>query len=94
MEATENDVGVEDEVADILGKHYVVIIFNDNIHEMGEIVQQIIKAIHCSHAQAEKIMLEAHKSGRAPVIIAGKERCEHVASVLDQIQIGTKIEEA
>jgi ATP-dependent Clp protease adaptor protein ClpS len=77
-----------------LGKPYNVILFNDESHEMMEVCNQIVKAIHCETAQAVSIMMQAHQTGRAIVITAGLERCEHVQAVLEEIRLGTKIEPA
>jgi len=71
-----------------------VVLFNDSFHGMYEVVEQIIKAIHCDGMTAVKIMTEAHYTGRAIVITAGLERCELVASILEEIRLGVKIEGA
>lgn len=84
----------ETDVTTNLGKLYNVVLFNDEGHSMEEVAHQIIKATHCSPGKAMSIMLEAHKSGRAIVITCSLERAEHVESILAEIQLGTKIEEA
>jgi len=75
-----------------LGRPYNTILFNDNVHDMIEVETQIKKAIGCSAKRAEDIMLEAHNNGRAIVITAHKEKCEHVAAILEEIRLGTKVE--
>jgi ATP-dependent Clp protease adapter protein ClpS len=77
-----------------LGKPHNVVLFNDDTHSMDEVAAQIIKAISCGMERAVQIMLEAHKTGRAIVFSGHKERCEHVASVLEEIRLSTKIEQA
>jgi ATP-dependent Clp protease adaptor protein ClpS len=81
-------------VDNILGNPYNCILFNDEEHSAEEVANQIVKAIHCDPSKAEQIMLEAHTTGRAIVITASLERCEHVESVLSAIRLGTKIEPA
>jgi len=78
----------------LLRSPYHCILFNDEEHGMDEVVIQIVKAINCSVQRAAEIMLEAHNSGRAIVITAHLERCEHAAAVLEEIRLGTKIEPA
>lgn len=78
--------------ANIIGRPYNVVLFNDETHSMEEVVAQITKATGCSPQRAEQIMMQAHATGRAIVITAGLERCEHVSSVLEEIRLGTKIE--
>jgi len=75
-----------------LGEGHKVILYDDSVHTMDEVVAQIAKAISCSEARAEQIMMEAHTKGRAMVIASHLERCEHVASVLEQIGLRTDIE--
>lgn len=75
-----------------LGEARKVILYNDDAHDMDEVVAQIIKAIACTPQRAEAIMYEAHSKGRAVVIAAHLERCEHVVSVLGEIGLTTEIE--
>lgn len=77
-----------------LGKPHSVILFNDENHSMDEVVSQIMKAIHCDPSTATAIMLEAHNSGRAIVYTGSLEKCELVESILAEIRLGTKIEQA
>jgi len=75
-----------------LGEAHKVVLYDDSIHTMDEVVAQIVKAIACSKQRAEEIMMEAHTKGRAVVIASHLERCEHVASVLEQIGLRIDIE--
>jgi len=85
---------VEDITATIMGRLYNAILFNDSDHSMDEVEYQIIQAIHCDLGRAHAIMMSAHRSGQAVVISGGRERCEHVCSVLERISLRTAIEEA
>jgi len=77
-----------------LGKPHKTILFNDEIHSFEEVVSQVIKAIHCEVQKAYQITLQAHETGRAIVYIGGLEKCELVASILEEIRLGTKVEPA
>ena len=77
-----------------LGKPYKVILFNDEDHGYDEVVRQVDKASNCGPSRAAAITQEAHVTGRAVVYTGHLERCEHVESVLNEIRLGTKIEEA
>ncbi len=77
-----------------LGPPYQVILFNDEQHAMDEVVAQIVMATGFSIDKAMTIMLEAHHTGRAVVIVAHQERCEYVAQVLEEIRLGVKVEPA
>ena len=61
---------------------------------MMEVASQIMKATGCSSGKAVSIMMEAHTQGRAVCFTGNRERCEHVESILAQIQLGTAIEQA
>lgn len=77
-----------------LGSPHKVILFNDEDHDMMEVVNQLQKATGYGSQQCVSIMMEAHKTGRAVVWTGHKERCEHIASVLEEIRLGTKVEPA
>jgi len=77
-----------------LGKPFNVILFNDENHSMDEVVSQIMKAAGHGVQTATSIMMEAHNAGRAVVWSGHRERCEHIASVLEEIRLGTKVEPA
>lgn len=88
-----NQTAMDTTTALNLGQPYNVILFNDETHSMDEVVKQIDKAIH-DLARATEAMLEAHFKGRAVVWTGHKERAEHIASVLEEIRLGTKVEPA
>jgi ATP-dependent Clp protease adapter protein ClpS len=80
------------DIDNVFGQPFKVVLFNDDGHSMDEVCMQIMKAINCDVDKAQKIMLEAHNTGRAVVITAHKEKCEHVAAVLEEIRLGCKVE--
>jgi ATP-dependent Clp protease adapter protein ClpS len=82
------------DIGNILGKPYNVILFNDETHSMNEVVAQIMKATQCDAGRASAIMMEAHNMGRAIAFSGSLERCEHAESILAEIHLGTKIEQA
>ena len=82
------------DTTNILGKPHNVVLFNDDDHDMGTVAKQIQKATSCDPARAAAIMMEAHSTGRAICFTGSLERCEHVESILAEIQLGTKIEPA
>jgi ATP-dependent Clp protease adapter protein ClpS len=86
----ENDT----DTTNLLGKPHKVILFNDDDHDMYSVTAQIMKAINCDQGKAASIMNEAHTTGRAIVFTGNLEKCELVESILAEIQLGTRIEEA
>jgi ATP-dependent Clp protease adaptor protein ClpS len=75
-------------------KGRAVILLNDDWHTFDEVILQLVKAIKCSPQKASEIALEAHATGEAVCYSGPKERCEHVASILEEIELGVRIERA
>lgn len=69
-----------------------VILFNDDWHTFDEVIAQLIKAIHCTHEQAEAYAWEVHTKGKAAVFEGELAECFRVASVLEEIALHTQIE--
>lgn len=69
-----------------------VILFNDEWHTFEEVINQIIKAIKCTHEHAEGITWEVHNKGKACVYAGDMNECLRVSSVLEEIQLHTQIE--
>ncbi|MDA0986635.1 MAG: ATP-dependent Clp protease adaptor ClpS [Bacteroidetes bacterium] len=76
----------------ITGKPAHVILFNDEIHTFDEVINQIIKAIKCSHQKAESLTFEVHNNGKTCVYIGGMSKCLKVTAVLEEIQLMTEIQ--
>jgi ATP-dependent Clp protease adapter protein ClpS len=88
-----NEKTIIETTSDItLGLPHNVVLFNDESHAMDEVINQIVKAIHCDPTRAFQIMMEAHTKGRAIVFSGSLERCELVESILCEIRLSTKIE--
>lgn len=71
-----------------------VILLNDDRHTFEEVILQLMRAINCSRHKAEIIAWEAHTKGEAICFSGPRERCEHVASILEEIDLGVRIERA
>ena len=57
---------------------YKVILFNDDYHEMDFVVAVLLRTFaHLSQTEAEYIMLTAHLSGSAVVVVCPKEIAEY-----------------
>lgn len=69
-----------------------VILYNDDWHTFDEVINQIIKAIHCSQSRAEEMTWEVHNKGKTCVYEGGMQKCIQVSSVLEEIALNTNIE--
>jgi ATP-dependent Clp protease adaptor protein ClpS len=57
---------------------YAVILHNDDVHAMVEVIQALRRSIPgISAMKATRIMLEAHNSGQAVVIVCPLEQAEY-----------------
>lgn len=71
-----------------------VILLNDDWHTFDEVILQLMKATNCPRKKAEEITWEAHIKGEAICFSGPRERCEHVASILEEIDLGVRVERA
>jgi ATP-dependent Clp protease adapter protein ClpS len=69
-----------------------VILFNDNEHDFDEVIDQLMIAINCSEEKAYLLTMQVHKSGHAVVYSSDYNQCLKVSSILEEIQLKTKIE--
>lgn len=70
---------------------YKVVLYNDDWHTFEEVINQIIKAVHCSVQQARNFTFEVHLKGKAIVYHGDMASCLRVSSVLEEIALHTQI---
>lgn len=92
MPSTIEKPGVRDATSKDILDPYNVIILNDDYHTFDEVINQLIKAIRCDVDTAAKIAMEVHTTGEAVCFSGPFERCELVASILEEIGLGTRLE--
>ncbi len=92
--ADETRTSVIDYASTVVIEPWNVTLLNDDWHTFDEVILQIIKAIKCNPQKAAEIALEAHNKGESVCYSGPKERCEHVASILEKIDLGVRIERA
>ena len=68
-----------------------VLLFNDDWHSFDEVIIQLIKALHCSIADAQKYAFEAHVNGSTVIFYGELSNCLKVTSILDEIALNTEI---
>lgn len=71
-----------------------VILINDDWHTFEEVIFQLVKATGCTVEQAQAIAWEAHALGEALCYTGPRERCELVASILEEIELAVRLEAA
>ena len=87
----ETEVLEEERAEEHVDKPWRVVLYNDEIHTFQEVTQQLIKALGCPSAQAEKLVWKVHSEGKATVYRGGFEECFEVQAVLREIQLVTEI---
>lgn len=75
-------------------KVHTLLLFNDDHHDMLEVLAQIMLAIKCTPDKAQRIMLQAHSAGQADVMSGSLEECKKAQAILEQIDLATDIIEA
>ena len=70
-----------------------LILFNDDDHDMLEVMNQLVLAIDCSEQKAQAIMLEAHKQGSAVALRGKLDTIKKAAKILQEIDLKIEIEE-
>jgi ATP-dependent Clp protease adaptor protein ClpS len=71
---------------------YRVILYNDDFHNMEEVVLQLQKATGCDVETAINIMFEAHTQGRAICYQGAREECQRVARILREIRLQVEVD--
>ena len=72
-----------------------VVLHDDDIHAMDEVVAALCKSVPGLKVQAAiRIMLEAHLTGRATVIVCAREQAEYYADRLGTFGLTVTIEPA
>ena len=73
---------------------WLVVLLNDEIHTFDEVITQLVRATGCSTDRAEEIAMEVHTQGSSICFTGSMERCELVASILEEINLRVRLEPA
>lgn len=68
-----------------------VVLFNDDWHSFDEVIEQLIKAVHCTFESARAYAFEVHVKGKAVVFEGQISECLRVTSILEEIALHTQI---
>lgn len=71
---------------------YKVIVYDDDYNEMNYVVFALMQSVHLTAQEAERIMLTAHLTGRAIVIVCPKEAAEYYQERLLSYNLTATIE--
>lgn len=72
---------------------YRVLLFNDDVHDMDEVVLALLSVVPSLGPQgAMRVMLEAHTHGSAEVIVCPKEQAEYYRERLEGFGLTSTIE--
>lgn len=82
----------ETEQATVTQRPWHVLLFNDEVHTFDEVILQLQKATGCALEEAARITWAAHVEGQAVCFSGPFERCEIVATKLQEIRLRVSIE--
>lgn len=68
-----------------------VLLYNDDWHTFDEVINQLIKATHCSFEEARGYAFEVHVKGKSIVFKGSMKDCIKVSSILEEIALNTQI---
>jgi ATP-dependent Clp protease adaptor protein ClpS len=77
---------------DLGGEGFRVLLFNDDSHQIVEVVLQLIKALKCSAEDALQITMRAHTKGQAVVTITSRKEASRIADVLREIALEVRVD--
>ncbi len=89
------DVGTDFDAEWLLRRFppYRVILHNDDVHSTDEVVHALCKSVpSLSQRKAILIMLQAHITGRATVVVCAREQAEYYAERLGTFGLTVTIE--
>ena len=74
---------------------YAVILHNDDVNTMQHVVESLMRCVSdLTHEEAAEIMLEAHQSGQARVIVAPHAEAARYRNCLESRSLTATIEPA
>ena len=85
----EIDVLTEETVS--TGLESKVVLYNDDWHTFDEVINQLIKAVHCSFEKARAHAFEVHIKGKSIVFVGQLKECLKVSGILEEIALTTEI---
>lgn len=74
------------------GVGWKTVLFNCDCHSFQEVALQLMKAIRCTYSRGMALANVVHHTGCAIVYGGSRERCEGVASVLEDIGLRAEVE--
>lgn len=81
----------EGDVDSLIGLPFKVILYNDDWHSFDEVINQLMKAVHCTFEKARDYAFEVHVKGKACVFTGELQKCLKVSSVLEEISLHTQV---
>ena len=69
-----------------------VLLFNDEINDMGYVTETLCRVASLALAQGFVAMLQAHREGVGQVLITHQERAEHIAALLKEAGLASTAE--
>jgi len=73
---------------------WLVVLLNDEAHTFDDVIVQLMRATNCSPDRAAEIAWEVHSKGASICFTGSKERCELVASILEEINLRVRLDPA
>lgn len=97
--ATKEEIKIDTDIDELLNealessKLFNLILFNDDHHDMVEVMVQLVRAIRCSKQKALNLMMKAHTHGQAIVLTGSRKEVVKAGKILAEIDLMIDITE-
>lgn len=68
-----------------------VVLYDDDWHTFDEVINQLMKALGCDYATAERLTMEVHTKGKSTVFEGDLEEALKVANILEEIDLSVEV---
>ena len=95
--ATQEEIAIDTDIDELLkealenSQPYKLILFNDDHHDMVEVMLQLIRAVKCTKKKALELMMKAHNTGQAVVMVDTQKKVQKAGSILQEIELAIEI---
>lgn len=90
-EKTKQYTEQDEDTDSIIGLPFKVILYNDDWHSFDDVINQLMKAVHCTFEKARDYAFEVHVKGKASVFTGELQHCLKVSSILEEIALHTQV---
>ncbi len=85
------EVDIQEKTSSNLNLPAKVVLYDDDWHTFDEVINQLMKALGCDYATAERYTMEVHTKGKATVFEGDLNEALKVANILEEIDLSVEV---